>query len=355
MATHVDNKLYGIQYLRGLAALLVVIAHASAHPLAEPMWWQLRLGQFGVYLFFVISGFIMVAISGTGTFAPLVFLKRRAVRIVPLYWFYTTIAALLALALPSLFKSTVFTLPHYVQSLLFIPHQAPGRGGTSPLLSLGWTLNYEVFFYICFALLAVLAATRRVLVLSLVFSAMVIVGLVLQPADPVLQFYLNAAVLAFAAGAWIGLLFLRGGIARLPEWCVPLLLLAAIAAGLVAFGLDQTAGETAASFSALVILGSALVLLALRHERTLPRSGLLERLGDASYSTYLVHMFVIGGVTEIGSRLLAGDTGHAATVATAIAGSLVAGMVSHRFIEQPMLGWFKRRPAPRAAIATPAE
>jgi exopolysaccharide production protein ExoZ len=350
-----DSKLYSIQYLRGLAALLVVIAHASAHPLAEALWWQLRLGQFGVYLFFVISGFIMVALSGAGTFSPLVFLKRRAVRIVPLYWFYTTLAALLALALPSLFKSTVFTLPHYVQSMLFIVHEAPGRGGTSPLLSLGWTLNYEVFFYLCFALLAFLAATQRVVVMSLVFIGMTVAGLVLQPADPVLQFYLNAAVLAFAAGAGIGLIFIRGGIGRLPAWSLPVLALLAAGAGVVAFGLDQTAGETVASFLSLVVLGSALVLLGLRSERTVPKSRVLEGLGDASYSTYLVHMFVIGAVTAIGTRVLPGEVAYAVTVSVAVVGSLVAGAVSYRFIELPMLGWFKRRPAPRAAIATPAE
>ena len=72
-----DAKLYSVQYLRGLAAVLVVIAHASAHPLLAPTYLQLRLGQFGVYLFFVISGFIMVAISGAGKFSALEFLNDQ--------------------------------------------------------------------------------------------------------------------------------------------------------------------------------------------------------------------------------------------------------------------------------------
>jgi exopolysaccharide production protein ExoZ len=351
-----DGKLYSIQYLRGSAALLVVIAHASAHPLGAPEWWQLRLGQFGVYLFFVISGFIMVAISGDGPFSPLTFLRRRAVRVVPLYWLFTTLTAGLALALPSLFKSTVFTPEHYLQSLLFIPHEAPGRGGTSPILSLGWTLNYEAFFYLAFALLAFLTATRRVVVLSVAFVAIYVAGAAMQPADPALQFYTNAAVLAFAAGGWIGLAHLKGGIQRLPEWSVPAIAIAGLAAFVVAFGLDQTAGETEASFIGLVALAVALVTLGLCQERSLPRSAALELLGDASYATYLVHMFVIGALTGIGARLLApGDVGYAATVSAAIAISLVVGIVVHRFIELPMLGWFRRSRSAHRAIAAPAE
>jgi exopolysaccharide production protein ExoZ len=350
-----DGKLYSVQYLRGLAALLVVIAHASAHPLGAPEWWQVRLGQFGVYLFFVISGFIMVAISGE-TFSPLTFLKRRAIRIVPLYWLFTTLAAVLALALPSLFKSTVFTPEHYMQSLLFVPHEAPGRGGTSPLLSLGWTLNYEVFFYLAFAALAMLAATGRVVVLTIGFVALYVLGAVLQPADPVLQFYMNAAVLAFATGAWIGLMHMKGIIRRLPQWTVPAVALAGLAAFVVAFVLDTTAGETEASFIGLVTLAAALVLLGLQTERSLPRNGKLELLGDASYATYLVHMFVIGALVALGTRLLpAGGASYAAIVAAAIVVSLIAGVIVHRYIELPMLAWFRRPAASSRAIATPAE
>lgn len=350
--TRMAGKLYSVQYLRGLAALLVVIAHASAHPLADPTYLQLRLGEFGVYLFFVISGFIMVAISGSGPFSALEFLKRRAIRIVPLYWIFTTLAALLALLAPTLFKSTVFTLQHYMQSMLFIPHEAPGRGGTSPLLSLGWTLNYEVFFYLAFALLAGLAATGRVVTLTIAFVALYVAGATLKPTDPLLGFYMSYAVLAFVAGAWVGLGHIKGVFARLTGPAMLGLLGLAVVAVIVAFGLDQTPYETAPVFVALVVLAVALLVLGLVREAVLPRSTWLERLGDASYATYLVHMFVVGAVVGVGTRLLPdGPVSYFGMVAAAIGLALVAGVIVHERIEKPLLRMLhKRRAAVRAAV-----
>jgi exopolysaccharide production protein ExoZ len=346
------GKLYSVQYLRGLAALLVVVAHASAHPLAEPTYLQARLGEFGVYLFFVISGFIMVAISGSGQFSALEFLKRRAIRIVPLYWIFTTLAALLALLLPALFKSTVFTVPHYLQSMLFIPHEAPGRGGTSPLLSLGWTLNYEVFFYLAFAVLAGLAATGRVVALTVGFVALYLAGAVLQPTDPLLGFYMDHAVLAFVAGAWVGLGHLKGVFARLPKAALPALAGLALVGAIVAFGLDQTPYETAPAFVALVVLAVALLVVGLAREAALPRSAWLEQQGDASYATYLTHMFVVGAVVGVGTRLLPeGPLSYFGMVSVAIGLALVIGVVVHERIEKPLLRLLHRRPAEvRAAV-----
>jgi len=353
--TRMAGKLYSVQYLRGLAALLVVIAHASAHPLAEPTYLQLRLGEFGVYLFFVISGFIMVAISGSGAFSAREFLKRRAIRIVPLYWIFTTLAALLALLLPALFKSTVFTVPHYVQSMLFIPHEAPGRGGTSPLLSLGWTLNYEVFFYLAFALLAGLAATGRVVALTVGFVALYLAGEVLKPTDPLLGFYMTHAVLAFVAGAWVGLGQIKGVFARLRAPLLTGVIGSAVIGVLVAFGLDQTPQETPTAFVALVVLAVALLVIGLAHEAGLRRSNWLEKLGDASYATYLTHMFVVGAVVGVGSRVLPDSpVSYFGMVAVAIGGSLIAGVIVHDWIEKPLLRLMHKRRAPVGA-AVPAQ
>ncbi|RYG23519.1 MAG: acyltransferase, partial [Burkholderiales bacterium] len=142
------TKLYSVQYLRAAAALLVVVAHAFSYQMGLGNPLVVEAGEVGVTLFFAISGFIMVHVTGPGSFSAGDFLVRRIVRIVPLYWLFTALAASLAVLAPALFKTTVFTWPHFIQSLLFIAHEAPNRGGTSPLLSLGWTLNYEAFFYV---------------------------------------------------------------------------------------------------------------------------------------------------------------------------------------------------------------
>lgn len=347
-----DGKLYSVQYLRGLAAFLVVIAHASQHPMAAPFAFQFRFGEAGVYLFFVISGFIMVAISGAGTFSPGDFLKRRAVRIAPLYWIFTTIAAVLALALPALFKTTTFTWPHYLLSLGFIPHEAPGRGGFSPLLSLGWTLNYEVLFYIAFAALAGLVARQRVMVLTVLFAMLYLFGAVFRPTGAVLQFYTSHALLAFAAGAWIGLLHIEGKLNRLPP-AVVYALIAAGVAGVIAAMVEPGAVETTWTFIGLVVAAVALLVAGLRFEAALPRWRLLELMGDASYSTYLTHIFVIGAVVAVGTRLLPdGDVSYFATIGTAIVLATIVGAVVHRLLEQPLLRLMRRKPArPKLAPA----
>ncbi|WP_423065990.1 acyltransferase family protein [Devosia sp. CN2-171] len=350
-----DGKLYSVQYLRGLAAFLVVIAHAAAHPLATPLAVQARLGEFGVYLFFVISGFIMVAISGLGTFAPLDFLKRRATRIVPLYWIFTTLAAALALFLPLLFKSTVFTWPHYILSMLFLPHEAPGRGGTSPILSLGWTLNYEVLFYLVFAVLCGVAARQRVIVLTVAFLALYLFGALFRPSNPVLQFYTSHALLAFAAGAWVGLLHIDGRLAKLRRWAAYTVLAVGAAGAIVAFGLEQNPVETAPSFVGLLLTALALLVGGLHFERLLPRWNWLELMGDASYATYLSHMFVIGGVVGLGSRLLPdGTVSYLGMVGTAVVLATGLGLLVHLYMERPLLGLMRRRKPARSALA-PAE
>ncbi|MET3900293.1 exopolysaccharide production protein ExoZ [Devosia sp. UYZn731] len=335
-------KLYSVQYMRGLAAVLVVVAHAADHPLPQSSQLLENLGELGVTLFFVISGFIMVAITGTGSFSPGRFLKRRAARVVPMYWLFTTIAALLALVMPSLFKSTVFTWPHYFESLLFIPHEAPGRGGYSPLLSLGWTLNYEIFFYLAFAACAALSSRWRVVVLTAIFAALSTFGLIVQPQNLVLSFYANVSLLAFCAGGWIGQLFIERRLEKVPKFFAQLLVVTGVSA--LVFGLTT---DGAVTFVALLVASACLLMAGVRFDAQTRKVRPLEMLGDASYSTYLVHMFVVGVAVALASRLLPieGMLKYDLTIATAIIGALLAGLLVHQFIERPILRLFSPRVA----------
>lgn len=342
-----EGKLYSVQYLRAVAATLVVIAHAGAHPLSDSFYVLDRFGQLGVTLFFVISGFIMVAITGTGRVAPVDFLRRRVIRLVPLYWAFTTLAAVLALVAPSLFKSTVFTVPHYLQSLLFIPHAAPGTGSASPLLSLGWTLNYEMFFYVCFAACAFFVATTRVAVLTVAFGALCVFGLVFRPTGVALQFYANPSLLAFVAGMWVGLAHVHGRIAALPRASMWAGAAIAVLGLIVAFAIDREPGEHATSFVALVVFAVAVVTVGQRGEALWPRWRVLELLGDASYATYLVHMFVVGAAVAVIGRLAGFDNPamYLGMIALCTVVSTAAGTAAHLWFEKPVLRWLRGRPA----------
>jgi exopolysaccharide production protein ExoZ len=121
----------GVQILRGLAALVVVLQHDSVAMAERAFDSSLKFdwGQCGVDIFFAISGFVMVLVTAgswgrMGVAGP--FLVRRLIRVVPLYWMFTAFKILLLLAMPSLALSTVLTQWHVISSFLFIPDSALG-------------------------------------------------------------------------------------------------------------------------------------------------------------------------------------------------------------------------------------
>jgi exopolysaccharide production protein ExoZ len=104
-----------IQYLRGLAALMVVAFHTAPGPFA-------LIGAAGVGIFFVISGFIMWALTSSRQTTASVFLQRRIIRIVPLYWLFTLLLAGAGAIVPAAFSHLQLTTDHLLLSLAFIPH-----------------------------------------------------------------------------------------------------------------------------------------------------------------------------------------------------------------------------------------
>lgn len=351
------HKFIPIQYLRGLAAILVLASHALLYPLLDENLAYGRLGWLGVVLFFVISGFIMVVVTGEGRFSAGGFLRRRFIRIVPMYWGATLLAAALALLAPQLFKTTVYDTGQLVLSLLFVPFFNPVSGSIHPLYKLGWTLNYEVFFYVCFALLAFLGAKARVVWLTVAFTALTMLGATLHPQQAIPQFYTSFMPLAFCAGAWLGLTTLNGHIGTLSRGSLVVAVLLAIVGLAEGFVVDNGGlVEDGVAFVGLVAFASVLVLLAVRLERSLPRIALLETIGDASYSIYLVHIYEVAILAGFAFALLnpADLWADYAVAAASIAGGTVAGILAYRFVEQPVLrrvnALFGGRPAKAAEV-----
>lgn len=124
----------GIQLLRAVAALCVVFLHCHFR--------NIETGMFGVDIFFVISGFIIAYMVNQSTKQ---FIIKRIIRIVPLYFLATFLTIALALIKPQWFNHVLVNTEAVVKSLLFIPYQIKGSG---PVLSSGWTLNNEMFFYV---------------------------------------------------------------------------------------------------------------------------------------------------------------------------------------------------------------
>ncbi|UUZ73584.1 acyltransferase [Polaromonas sp. P1(28)-8] len=162
----------------------------------------------------MISGFVMAMSTRTPSSgsaarvaAAWIFMKRRLLRIAPLYWFYTLLKAALLLALPTLASRSSVESGHLAASLLFIPATSPW-GFIQPTLPVGWTLNFEMLFYAVFALALALGAPRIRFCL-LVFLAIFLAGSYIPGSVP-LAFYANSIVFEFILGVCIAQVLLLG-------------------------------------------------------------------------------------------------------------------------------------------------
>ena len=168
------KELLAIQYLRGIAALMVVVVHIPVQ--LSRMGFNGDWPEFlniGVDIFFVISGFIMWTTTFDGRVGVAQFLSRRLVRIAPLYWALTSITVLVMLAAPTLVQSGKLDLQHVITSYLFVASQHPVTQLMEPILVPGWTLNYEMFFYVVFALCLPLRAGFRAMAVMAILVTLV--------------------------------------------------------------------------------------------------------------------------------------------------------------------------------------
>lgn len=345
----------GIQSLRGIAALLVVVYHLVD---AEAIYGQgpkildgiARFGYAGVDVFFVISGFVMATIAAQrfGSFEHAgSFLVRRALRILPLYWLYTTLIVALLLLVPHAL-SAEYHHKNIIASYLLLPQPE------HPLLQVGWTLIYEAFFYL---MMAVAIACLKPRLAPIFLAAWAFAVLLLQeasPARPWQQVVTSPMAWEFIAGGFIGLYW---------RFLPRRLALAVAALGAFAFVLaasvlsqrnliDQDALRRTLVFgscSVLIVLGLA------AHDRGLAHgTSLMRRIGDASYSIYLSHLFVVTVAARAwgASRLNTTIFEHTTFVLITLAASVCFGLISYRMIERPLLslsGAYRHR---RARMAT---
>ncbi len=330
------RRIDGLQLGRAVAVTLVAVAHGVAHRYGHAPGPFRMAGLYGVILFFVISGFIMTYTTGTGRFDPRQFLDRRIRRVIPIY--YVTNAVLLAVVLlaPSLFARTTFEPTHFLKSLLFIPAYDPsGSGEIWPFFKLGWTLNYEMFFYAVFAALFAFTLLVRLSILTVLFVGLVLVGASADISSAIPRFYTQAIILPFVAGAWLGAFDLRGRTSLPPVVAWGLLVASSIVVGILAMGHGGSPEAVPVQLSLTLCCAvqiAAVVSLVDGGNRRLPAFVLL--LGDASYSIYLTHMYAVGAVTAVARRLP--DYMLYPSMAAAGAAGILSGIIVYLLVERPM-------------------
>jgi exopolysaccharide production protein ExoZ len=343
-------KNHHIQALRGVAASLVVLDH-SFGPLIEhgllPQWFdtvRFSIGGLGVQIFFVISGFIMITTSydDFGHAAKsLSFALRRIIRIVPTYWIGTLLAFGLYSVMP-LQKHP--SLAQLGQSLFFIPYSTDPAQDMQPVLGQGWTLNYEMFFYTLFALALLLPRRVGLSALFLAFIGIVAGGATLHslsdvtPATSVAAFLADPLILLFAVGMVIGVIKHEYHFSvRHPFW-IACGLIAVQVFLLIAFHIPPRVPFPLSLATWLPAILAVVVCVFAVPTRSGPFEWISEILGDASYSTYIFHVFVLVALSKVVpiTPLLA-----IPYVLICLISANVFGMVFFRLVERPISGFFR--------------
>ena len=259
----------------------------------------------GVDLFFVISGFIMVYASrrlfGTPR-AGAQFMARRIARIVPLYWLATSLALILLGYEAARGKGAFPGVWEILASFGFIPFARPQDGLVQPVTGVGWTLNYEMFFYAVFALFVGLARTRAVPAVAASSALAVAAGALLKPSAVALAYWSDPIVLEFVLGMIVAVVF-ESGIRLKPFWSGSVIALALICLTLDFAHMAPFApppGYDPHGFIRLFAAGvpmAALFAAIVLVEPEIPTRGrvaaFLILLGDASYALYLFHPFAL--------------------------------------------------------------
>jgi len=336
------KKLPGIQALRGVAVLLVLMRHLLVMEDhfggGEMLLPEIcKAGDAGVDLFFVISGFIMVVVS-RGRFqtpgSSAAFLYNRATRIYPLYWFYSIVILIVALLAPVLVPAMKKGQVDLFSSFLLLPHFLP------PLLGQGWTLTHEIYFYLLFSI-TLLLPERRLSWFLLLWGLAVAVGYNFYSVTPMLsgsatiKMITNPTTVEFVLGGCVALAIQRGfRRAALPCLIGGALLLPASS---LFFDPLQVEGLRFFCFglpSLLILYGAA----SLEGRSPFSFSSWLQSIGDASFSIYLTHILVITAVGRIWMTVRRpGLWDNALALALMAAFAVACGFASYRWIEQPLL------------------
>jgi exopolysaccharide production protein ExoZ len=331
------RQIVSIQYLRALAAIGVVLHHFLGpafinRGLAAPA----SIGEAGVDLFFVISGFIMWVTTRRTESSPKAFIYHRLIRIVPLYWIFTFV--FLAIKFASRHAEPI-SLEDLVRSLFFIPvYDASLFQKTSAFYFLGWTLMYEMFFYGIFA--AALLLPRGAQLVAVITSLLFLAGLgTVLTFDRGMSFtYTSPLLLEFAAGCAIGKLYEKRLLPSHFIGCI-ILLVGALALVSSVWNIPESLHQRMLLWGlpcALIVFG-ALSLEDIAWRRPSPTFLLL---GNASYSIYLSHIIFLLMFNLAIQRMKLFDDMRILVAIYLMVGSTLAvigGIIVHELIERPIL------------------
>lgn len=288
-----DYMLISVQILRGFAAWMVVMHHVIQifYGSSRNDWFSIlfsRYGSVGVDIFFVISGFVIYLSTAEKSISSTRFLANRLIRIVPAYWVYTLLTALLVINFEKLIPFTQFDGWFLAKSLFFIPAINPGGVWYFPILTIGWTLNFEMMFYLIFSIGLLLPRIYR---LPYVFVAMVVLQMGMHKLGPAWKFYDDIRIYEFFFGIVVAVAYKSLWLRKVGLLLSTIVFIVASAVIYSAYGTRGMSGIS--QLLEVSIPCAVIVAVFIAQDERLHKLAFLTRLGDWSYSTYLLHVIVL--------------------------------------------------------------
>ncbi|MEU6227084.1 acyltransferase [Streptomyces sp. NPDC047042] len=351
----VRRQVLGLDGLRGLAALYVVLFHCWLYTFpgypnsSAPPWLDgLMFGRLAVVFFLVLSGFslaISPARHGWRSGGVGEFLRRRAWRILPPYW-----AALVMSLLISWFVvpasrfgpptgSSVLVYGLLAQDMV----TAPTPNGAF------WSIGVEAELYLLFPLLLFVRRRRWGAVVMVAFASLPVVVLALtavggSPEEGVNQLAPHLAPVFAAGVAGAGIVVASDRVRRLPwGWFAVVAALPVLALGVVRgsvwtvthyFWVDLAVAPAMTMLIAAVATGRPAALVRLLTARP------VRGLGSFSYSLYLIHLpIVLAVIRRVAPHFVSpGLPTFGFTLLVALPVSVVGAWLFARIFELPFKG-----------------
>jgi exopolysaccharide production protein ExoZ len=332
-----------------IASLMIVLFHAHSIALKQataggeaffqaPVWWYSC-----IELFFTMSGFLMIHMSrnlygsakGVKNFAV-----RRAVRTPPLYWVYTLLITGIFLVQPSLSAEGPIDLRTFLASIFFYPD------ARSPVIAIGWTLNYEIFFYTIIGLSIFLPFAHGWKMAVAILITLVTIGRVFELNTNPWATWTDPLLLDFVIGIIVAVIYYQGiSLSKLGAvLCVGI--------GFFLIGSYESIQNFDVTRAATMGVGMGLILAAATwQEKPLvlgKYAPLVTLLSQQTYTMYLCHILVLKGVQLVYFPVLtyfgfAGFGVNIGYIAVGTLATLVISRILYFIIEKPLTEYLRQQ------------
>jgi peptidoglycan/LPS O-acetylase OafA/YrhL len=337
------STLISVELLRAIAALAVVYYHCTI----EDGFKIASTGAWGVDIFFVISGFI-VAYSVSKDVRN--FMLKRILRIVPLYFIATFLVIGVTIILPNVIRGTMVTPETVIKSLLFIPYEDTLKNNF-PLLGQGWTLRFEMVFYLLMALCILIIKNKKYLPLfsGLFLVVLLIILNMIHPTSWILNYYKNGLWPEFIYGLVLYYVYTYcKQYIKMNKFCTTIVTILLLVFTITSFCCLIAGDVYGFNFSgnkniqrgipALIIVMTFLFFEKYMNlKNPLIKIGML--LGEASYVMYLFHLHVIAVFSRIiffGLKKTGNIVIEVAIVLFIMFITMIVSIILYKYLDKPI-------------------